>query len=213
MTLIPLSEAGWERYFRLLFWVAVFLVPLAAVSFAIQGLFYFAGVDRDVSAYFATPVGLLVAAYVTLRVYRADPLGRRRAGQVAAFESVASAEGSRYAVIIRDFGGADLARVNRIIRSHVDDFAPERLNTVPCLVTTEVSFGTAEPLRAALAKAGTARLTCRRFRIRGFLRLIPRSTSPLHPETPARVGNLAGPSRTANRASRPERPAASRRGA
>jgi hypothetical protein len=85
-----------------------------------------------------------------------DILGESTASGVSAFQSAPSAEGSRYAVVVRDFGSADVTRMNRIIRSYLDDFDPERLKTTPCVVATGISFASAEPLRAGLAKAGAS---------------------------------------------------------
>jgi hypothetical protein len=109
MPLIPLNEASWEWYFRLLFWGIVAFVPFAAVTAALEGLFYLFGVHQDVSVFIAAPVGVFAAAYVTLRVYRADPLRRRDADVAAALHSRPSAEGSRYTVsatsVVRTLAG------------------------------------------------------------------------------------------------------------
>ncbi len=70
--------------------------------------------------------------------------------------SVTEYVGTQYAVIVRDLGSADPARVRKILRSHLDDFPADRLETMPCTVAEGIGFATAEPLRADLAKAGAS---------------------------------------------------------
>ncbi len=84
--------------------------------------------------------------------------------EVSPFPPAPSAEGSRYVVIVRDFGSADLARLNRVISSHLDDLDHQRLETVPCVVATEIGFATAEPLRAGLRRRARP-LTCKKCRL------------------------------------------------